>query len=119
MPAGKNNNLIPCNERTKEQLSEMGRKGAAARKKTLAERRTMRERFLALRDMPLPKDQQTDQIKTYGDAWAYSMSDLVVQGKQGAVEAMKLMLAQIGEDVAEKQEIKVVYNNSEAADLMG
>lgn len=68
-----------------------------------AERKTMRERFTMLRDTPLPKDQQRDGIKTYGDAWAYSMSELVCEGKAGAVEAMKLMLAQIGEDTAEKK----------------
>ena len=119
MPAGKNNNLIPCNERTKEQLSEMGKKGAATRRKQNAEKRTMRERFLMLRDMPLPKDQQTDTLKTFGDAWAWSMSQLIVDGKAGAVEAMKLLLAQIGEDAVEKSEVRIVYDNKDADELMG
>ena len=117
MPKGKNNNLIPMNERSPEERRAIQSKGGKAGAKAKAERKTMRERFLALRDTPLPKDQQRDGIKTYGDAWAYSMSELVCEGKAGAVEAMKLMLAQIGEDTAEKQEI-VVKVDSSAGDIM-
>lgn len=111
-------NLIPFNQMDADKAREIRRRAGIASGKVRRDKKTMRERFLALRDMPLPKDRQTKTVKTYGDAWAEAISNVILEGKAGAVEAMKLFLQQFGEDTAEKQEIKIVYDNK-ADDLMG
>lgn len=111
-------NLIPFDEQTAEEAHRNRSKGAKAAARVKVEKRTMRERFLALRDMELPPDEQTETCRTYGDAWAESMSRIIREGKGGAVEALKLTLGQIGEDAAEKQEIKIIYDE-ESKNLMG
>ena len=105
----------------KELSAKGGRNSGAGQRKAAAKRREMRERWMVMRDMPLTDDHplREEGCETYGDAWAWSMSEKVIKGENGSVEALKLILAQIGEDTAEKQEIKVVYNNKEASDLMG
>ena len=90
-----------------------GRIAKAAKSKELTEMRK------ALRDLPLPEDQQTDRCKTYGEAWVFAMSEKILKGENGAVEAFKVMQGLLGEDTAEKQEVKIVYNSKEASDLMG
>lgn len=111
-------NLIPFDEQKADEARAIQSAGGKASARARVEKRTMRERFLALRDMELPLDEQTETCRTYGDAWAESMSRIIREGKGGAVEALKLTLGQIGEDAAEKQEIKIIYDE-ESKNLMG
>ena len=131
MPKGVNNNLIPANERTKEELSAMGRKGQPRAAKKRVENRTFREAITAGLRSVMPGgvlDEGTsamvDAIIKSGkcasvqDAIIAALFRVAVSGEPRSVEAAKLILAQIGEDTAEKQEI-VVKVDSSAGDIMG
>ena len=112
------NNLKSLGDRPKEEARAIQSAGGRKKGENYAKRREMKDKWIALRDTPLPKGHSArkEGCKTYGDAWALAMSDKVMDG---SVDAMKLILQQMGEEVAEKQEIKIVYNSKEADDLMG
>ena len=118
--AGRNDNLIPFNERTPEEQAEIRRKGAYAKAKKMRKAKAMKDKWLAMRDMPLPDNHplRDEGCETYGDGWAFAMSDKVMKGENGSVEAMKLILAQMGEAAPEQQDIRIVYDK-ETDDLMG
>ena len=103
----------------KELSAKGGRNCSKGKIAAAAKSKELKKMMMALRDLPLPEDQQTESYKTYGDAWIFAISEKIIKGENGAVEAFKVMQGLLGEDTAEKQDIKVVYNNSEAADLMG
>lgn len=131
MPAGINDNLIPMTERSPEEQREISRKGAAASAKRRRERRAFRDAVLDGLSCKLPggvTDEETEAIidamirkgssAQIQDAIIAALFRIAVSGEPRSVEAAKLILAQIGEDVAEKQEIVVKVDPS-AGDIMG
>lgn len=131
MPCGKNNNLIPCSERSKEQLSEMGRKGQPRAAKKRVENRNFREGITAGLKARLPEGVVDERTQAVIDAIvkkgkAASVQDgiiaalyaIVLSGEGRAVEAAKLILDQAGEGVPEKQEIRIVANTPDVEAYM-
>lgn len=102
----------------KEISAKGGRNCGPGRIAKAAKSKELKAMMKALRDLPLPKDQQNEKCKTYGEAWIFAMSEKILKGENGAVEAFKVMQGLLGEDTAEKQEI-VVKVDSSAGDIMG
>jgi hypothetical protein len=102
----------------KEISAKGGRNCSKGKIAAAAKSRELKKMMLALRDLPLPEEQQSESCKTYGEAWIFAMSEKILKGENGAVEAFKVMQGLLGEDTAEKQEI-VVKVDSSAGDIMG
>lgn len=131
MPTGVNNNLIPVTERSPEEQRAISKKGQAASAKKRRERKAFREAVLDGLSCKLPggvTDEETEAIvdamirkggtPNIQDAIIAALFRIAVSGEPRSVEAAKLILAQIGEDTAEKQEI-VVKVDASAGDIMG
>lgn len=52
------------------------------------------------------------------DAYVAKLFAILLSGGKGAVEAAKLIAQYLGEDIADKQEVKIVYDK-DIEDLMG
>lgn len=102
----------------KELSAKGGRNCSKGKIAAAAKSKELKKMMMALRDLPLPEDQQTESYKTYGEAWVFAISEKIIKGENGAVEAFKVMQGLLGEDTAEKQEIVVKVDPS-AGDIMG
>ena len=102
----------------KELAAKGGRNSSKGKILAAAKSRELKAMMKALRDLPLPEDQQSENCKTYGEMWIFAMSEKIIKGENGAVEAFKVMQGLLGEDTAEKQEV-VIKVDSSAGDIMG
>lgn len=132
MPKGVNNNLIPANERSKEELSAMGKKGQPRAARARVEKRNFREAVIATLKTRLPSGVvddttqaivdamiKTGKVPSVQDGVVAALFSMVFTGGKGAVEASKLLLAQAGEDTPEQHEILIKAGSEEVRDFMG
>ena len=132
MPTGVNNNLIPATERSKEELSAMGRKGQAASARVKVKKRNFREAVTQTLKAILPTgaiDDRTQEIvnammtrgevPTVQDGVVAALYAIALSGESRSVDAAKLILAQAGEDVPEQHEIVIKAGDAEVRDYMG
>jgi len=97
-------NLIPNSQRSPKELREMTRKGGIASGKARREKKTIREAFALLKDLPLDNEKLREQLKkagvtkedmTYGAAMAYMT---VINGMKGNPSFMRLAFEMLGEN---------------------
>lgn len=62
---GTNNNLVPLNERTKEEQREIAKKGGIQSGKVRRRKRTMKEAAQLILKLPV-SDEQAEVLKAYG-----------------------------------------------------
>lgn len=86
-------NLIPMNTRSKEEASELGRKGGIASGKVRKEKATMKKTLEMLLDT-VPKSESNPEGKTFREL---TTEGLMVGAVQGKAENYKLMLQLLGE----------------------
>ena len=103
-------NLIPMNERTKEEQREIARQGGIASGKVRKQKADLRKRLRELVDMPL-RAGDIDEIKTLADAKNANLSisdallaKLVVMALGGNIKAMNTLMGMLGNDPTEAQE---------------
>ena len=89
-------NLIPFNERTPRERSELGRKGAAKANETKRRRKTLREELTALLEI--------------GDTQNKVSTALLDKAIKGDVKAFETIRDTIGEKPTDKQEIEYGEN---------
>lgn len=108
------NNLIPMNTRSKEEASELGRKGGIASGKARREKATMKKTLEMLLDT-VPKCESNPEGKTFREL---TTEGLMIGATQGKAENYKLMLQLLGEmqeDTVKETpsvEIKVIDNSN-------
>lgn len=108
------NNLIPMNTRSKEEASELGRKGGIASGKVRKEKATMKKTLEMLLDT-VPKSESNPEGKTFREL---TTEGLMIGATQGKAENYKLMLQLLGEmqeDTVKETpsvEIKVIDNSN-------
>ena len=90
--------------RTKEEAKERGRNGGIASGKARREKKTIREAFALLKDLPLDNEKLREKLKkagvtnddmTYGAAMAYMT---VINGMKGNPSFMRLAFEMLGEN---------------------
>ena len=95
-------NLRPC--RNKSEARERGKIGGVASGKARREKKTIREAFALLKDLPLDNEKLRDKLKkagvtnddmTYGAAMAYMT---VINGMKGNPSFMRLAFEMLGEN---------------------
>ena len=95
-------NLRPC--RNKSEARERGKIGGVASGKARREKKTIREAFALLKDLPLDNEKLREQLKkagvtkedmTYGAAMAYMT---VINGMKGNPSFMRLAFEMLGEN---------------------
>ena len=95
-------NLRPC--RNKKEARERGRLGGVASGKARREKKTIREAFALLKDLPLDNEKLREKLKkagvtnddmTYGAAMAYMT---VINGMKGNPSFMRLAFEMLGEN---------------------
>lgn len=129
---GRPENLVPFSAMTPERAFEIRSAGGKATAARFARQRTFAEALHAMLSQPLPEGVADDTTRAIIDARddsgkPESVQDAVVAslllraitGDKTAVEACKLILAQIGEATPEKQEITVVAGSNEVTGYMG
>lgn len=99
-----NENLIPFDQRTEEEQREIRRKGGKKSGQVRREKKTIREAFALLKDLPLDNEKLREQLKkagvtkedmTYGAAMAYMT---VINGMKGNPSFMRLAFEMLGEN---------------------
>ena len=99
-----NENLIPFDQRTEEEQREIRRKGGKRSGQVRREKKTIREAFALLKDLPLDNEKLREQLKkagvtkedmTYGAAMAYMT---VINGMKGNPSSMRLAFEMLGEN---------------------
>ena len=99
-----NENLIPFDQRTEEEQREIRRKGGKRSGQVRREKKTIREAFALLKDLPLDNEKLREQLKkagvtkedmTYGAAMAYMT---VINGMKGNPSFMRLAFEMLGEN---------------------
>jgi len=95
-------NLRPC--RNKSEARERGKIGGVASGKARREKKTIREAFALLKDLPLDNEKLREKLKkagvtnddmTYGAAMAYMT---VINGMKGNPSFMRLAFEMLGEN---------------------
>lgn len=99
-----NENLIPFDQRTEEEQREIRRKGGKKSGQVRREKKTIREAFALLKDLPLDNEKLREKLKkagvtkedmTYGAAMAYMT---VINGMKGNPSFMRLAFEMLGEN---------------------
>ena len=99
-----NENLIPFDQRTEEEQREIRRKGGKRSGQVRREKKTIREAFALLKDLPLDNEKLREKLKkagvtnddmTYGAAMAYMT---VINGMKGNPSFMRLAFEMLGEN---------------------
>jgi hypothetical protein len=97
-------NLVPFQYQSGNEAREKGKKGGIASGKTRREKKTIREAFALLKDLPLDNEKLREQLKkagvtkevmTYGAAMAYMT---VINGMKGNPSFMRLAFEMLGEN---------------------
>ena len=103
-------NLIPMNERTKEEQREIARQGGIASGKVRKQNADIKKRLKEIANMAL-RDGKIDDIKTLADAKSANLSisdallvKLVLMALSGNIKAMNTLMGMLGNDPTEAQE---------------
>ena len=121
-----NENLIPFDQRTEEEQREIRRKGGKRSGQVRREKKTIREAFALLKDLPLDNEKLREKLKkagvtnddmTYGAAMAYMT---VINGMKGNPSFMRLAFEMLGEnDVQGVSKIPGLLNEHEFEQTLG
>ena len=103
-------NLIPMNERTKDEQRKIARMGGIASGESRRQSADLKKRLKEIASMAL-RDGKIDEIKTLADAKNANLSisdallvKLVVMALNGNIKAMNKLLELLGNDPTEAQE---------------
>ena len=107
---GYEENLIPMNERTKEEQRKIARQGGIASGKARKQKADMRKRLQEIVGMAL-RDGKIDRIKTLADAKNANLSisdallvKMVLMALNGNIKAMNTLMGMLETDNTEAQE---------------
>ena len=103
-------NLIPMNERTKEEQREIARQGGIASGKVRKQQADLKKRLKEIANMAL-REGKIDDITTLADAKSANLSvsdallvKLVAMALGGNIKAMNTLMGMLGNDPTEAQE---------------
>ena len=103
-------NLIPMNERTKDEQREIARQGGIASGKVRKQNADLKKRLKEIANMAL-REGDIDEIKTLADAKSANLSisdallvKLVAMALGGNIKAMNTLMGMLGNDPTEAQE---------------
>ena len=118
-------NLIPMNERTKEEQREIARQGGIASGKVRKQQADLKKRLKEIANMAL-RAGDIDEITTLADAKSANLSisdallvKLVAMALGGNIKAMNTLMGMLGNDPTEAQETPQSVANSFVQALNG
>lgn len=118
-------NLIPMNERTKNEVRELARKGGIESGKVRKQNADIKKRLKEIASMAL-RDGDIDEITTLADAKSANLSisdallvKLVAMALGGNIKAMNTLMGMLGTDNTEAQEASQSVSNSFVQALSG
>jgi hypothetical protein len=116
--AGGNDNLIPMNERTKDEQREIARKGGKASGEARRRKRTLRQiaEMLADETLPVPQPDGTTKTLTYDVAMIQRQYQKAIA--EGDTQAAKFLTNLLGEENVLQQTINVYNVKEETAKKM-
>lgn len=116
--AGGNDNLIPMNERTKDEQREIARAGGKASGEARRRKRTLRQiaEMLADETLPVPQPDGTTKTLTYDVAMIQRQYQKAIA--EGDTQAAKFLTNLLGEENVLQQTINVYNVKEETAKKM-
>lgn len=118
-------NLIPMNERTKDEQREIARQGGIASGKVRKQNADIKKRLKEIANMAL-REGKIDEITTLADAKSANLSisdallvKLVAMALSGNIKAMNTLMGMLGTDNTEAQEASQSVSNSFVQALNG
>ena len=116
--AGGNDNLIPMNERTKDEQREIATAGGKASGEARRRKRTLRQiaEMLADETLPVPQPDGTTKTLTYDVAMIQRQYQKAIT--EGDTQAAKFLINLLGEENVLQQTINVYNVHTEKAKKM-
>lgn len=103
----KEDNLIPMNERSKNEVRELGRKGGIASGETRREKATMKKTLEML------LDEKNNKGKTYRDLATLGLIKGAIDGKAENYKTILALMGEIEEEQTSTPELKIEIVNNE------